>query len=452
MSDSGPYNPLSYRQEVAARFFNDYVRGRESCIVVGIPGGGMTRLVDFLVRPDVQAHYLNGMDRLPLLLKVDCNRTFDLTDWGLCEVMLTVLVEGCSLRPETVSLRQELGSMRSEVITNRNPLLALRNLELAVHILIEQTRMPLYFVFSGFDELFRDLPDLALNHLRALRDAHKYDLEFALCLHQLPDLIKPGRRDKLSARILQNILMAGHYSAQDARVMIEQLSARRGVSLSPVAVSQIIRLSGRHAGLVQGIFNSLPGLEQELPDEKMVSCLLDQPPALIECQRVWDRLSEMERKGLKEVTQNFPPAPTVQQLLERKSLIQQHGRELVVFSPLFAQFISCLESSHQLSLSVDPVTHTVRIGSRVIPKVSRLVFKLLDYLYEHVGEVCSRDKIIEAIYTSREGVSDEAVVSLVKQARALIEPDDGSYQFLLTVRGTGYKLMDVPQYREPEHE
>lgn len=453
MPDYGPETPLSYRQEVARQFFTDYVRAGESCMIVGLAGGGMTRLVDFLVRPDVQALYLAGVDNPPLLLKVDCNRVEEISDWGLCEVMLTTLVEGCSRRAEMVSLRPELGQMRTEVITTRNPLLALRNLELAVNILIEQKGTHLYFVFNSFDELFRELPDLALNHLRALRDAHKYELNYALCLHQAPELLNPARKDKLSARILQNVLMVGHYSEAEAQRMIEQVIARRGVALSPAAIKQIIRLSGRHAGLVQGVFNSLAGLEGELSDRSLVERLLDHSPALIECQRVWDNLSNPEKDGLKAVVKDSPLEQDIERLLERKHLVQVQGRQAVIFSPLFAQFVRRQDSSGPLRLSVDSRAHLVCIGTRVIPDVSPLVFKLLEYLYQHVGEACRRDEIIEAVYyPSQDGVSDEALASLVRQARQLIEPQDDSYHFLLTVRGIGYRLLATPQFKEPETE
>jgi len=449
MPDYGPETPLSYRQEVAGRFFNDYVRAGESCNLVGLAGGGMTRLVDFLVRPDVQTHYLANIDNPPLLLKVDCNRIEEISDWGLCEVMLTALVEGCSRRPELVSLRPELGQMRSEVITTRNPLLALRNLELAVDILIEQSGVRIYFVLNTFDELFRELPDLALNHLRALRDAHKYDLNYVFCLHQLPEFLRPAHRDKLSARFLQNVLIVGHYSEADAQRMIEQLIARRGVALSPAAVGQMIRLSGRHAGLIQGIFNSLPGLEGELSDRGLTDRLLDQSPALIECRRIWDGLSDLEKDGLKAIVKDAPLNPDVERLLERRCLIvQSQGRQPVMFSPLFSQFVRRQDSSGPLRLVVDSRTHAISIGSRVIPDVSPLVFKLLEYLYRRIGEACRRDEIIEAVYPSHDGVSDEALASLVRQARQLIEPEDDSYQFLLTVRGIGYRLLDTPQFKE----
>jgi hypothetical protein len=451
MSETIHENPLDYRKEVASRFFGEYVRTGESCFIVGVAGGGMTRLVDFLVRPDVQAHYLAGMDHPPLLLKVDCNRAAALNDWGLREVMLTTLVEGCSRRPELVGLRPEMAQMRSEVITTQNPLLALRNLELAASILIEQAHTRIYFVLNAFDDLFHELPDLPLTNLRALRDAHKFRLNMALCMHQLPELLHPERHDKLSARFRQNALMVGHYSAADARQMIEQLVERRGAALAPETVRQIIHLSGGHAGLIQGIFNSLAGGEREPDETRLAGWLLDQSQAWIECQRVWDKLSDLEQTGLKGVVKETPLDPEAQRVLEQKHLVQPAGRQPAVFSPLFALFIRRQDTPGPIRLSVDSRAHLICIGARTITDASKLVFKLLEYLYRHKGEACRREEIIEALYGSQAAeVSDEALAGLVRQARLLIEPQDGSYQFLLTVRGVGYKLVDVPKYNEPD--
>lgn len=451
MPGSEPETPLRYRQEVAAKFFDHYVRAGESCILVGMAGSGMTRLVDFLVRPDVQAHYLAG--DLPLLLKVDCNRAAALTDWGLYEVMLTTLVEGCSRRPEMVGLRAELSALRSEVITTQNALLALRNLELAVNILLQQAGVRLYLVFNAFDGFLHSLPDQALAHLRALRDAHKYELDYALCLLQLPELLRPESRDQLLARFLQNVLVVGHYCEEDAKLMLEQLSTRHGTVLSQAVVQQIMRVSGRHAGLIQGVFNSLSGVEGELSDKALIERLLDHSPASIECQRIWDRLSELEQEGLKAVVRGSPLDAEAQRFLERKRLIFPQARQTAVFSPLFSQFIHRLDASGPDRLVVDSRAHLITIGKRVIPGISPLVFKLLDYLYRHVGEACRRDEIIDAVYGSQAGgVSDEALASLVRMARQAIEPDEDPYEFLLTVRGVGYRLLDTPQYKESDPE
>jgi DNA-binding response OmpR family regulator len=75
---------------------------------------------------------------------------------------------------------------------------------------------------------------------------------------------------------------------------------------------------------------------------------------------------------------------------------------------------------------------------------------LLLYLYHHLGHVCDHEEIITEVYTGQYGVSDASLNSLVRQARQKIEPPDSPYQFLVNVRGVGYKLLEYPQIKEAD--
>jgi DNA-binding response OmpR family regulator len=69
---------------------------------------------------------------------------------------------------------------------------------------------------------------------------------------------------------------------------------------------------------------------------------------------------------------------------------------------------------------------------------------LLSYLYEHLGQVCSKDDIGLAVWPEyREGVYDYQIENLVRRLRARIEPDPANPQLLLTARGRGYKLIAI---------
>jgi hypothetical protein len=92
-------------------------------------------------------------------------------------------------------------------------------------------------------------------------------------------------------------------------------------------------------------------------------------------------------------------------------------------------------------LEVDAAAGLVRVDRRVI-SLSPKEFALLAYLYEHRGQVCSKDEIGAAVWPEyHEGVYDYQIENLVRRLRARIEPDAAEPQLLLTVRGLGYKLV-----------
>ncbi|MFB0534951.1 MAG: FHA domain-containing protein [Anaerolineae bacterium] len=92
-------------------------------------------------------------------------------------------------------------------------------------------------------------------------------------------------------------------------------------------------------------------------------------------------------------------------------------------------------------LEVDVAAAVVRVDRRMV-ELSAKEFALLAYLYEHRGQVCSKDDIGNAVWPEyHEGVYDYQIENLVRRLRSRLEPDPANPQLLLTVRGLGYKLV-----------
>ncbi len=92
-------------------------------------------------------------------------------------------------------------------------------------------------------------------------------------------------------------------------------------------------------------------------------------------------------------------------------------------------------------LEVDLAAGVVRVDRRIVV-LSPKEYLLLAYLYEHCGQVCSKDDIGRAVWPEyREGVYDYQIENLVRRLRSRIEPDPADPQLLLTARGRGYKLI-----------
>jgi hypothetical protein len=92
-------------------------------------------------------------------------------------------------------------------------------------------------------------------------------------------------------------------------------------------------------------------------------------------------------------------------------------------------------------LEVDVSAGVVRVDRRIV-SLSPKEFALLAHLYEHSGEVCSKDDIGLAVWPEyEEGVYDYQVENLMRRLRAKLELDPGDPQMLVTVRGRGYKLV-----------
>ena len=92
-------------------------------------------------------------------------------------------------------------------------------------------------------------------------------------------------------------------------------------------------------------------------------------------------------------------------------------------------------------LDVDVAAGVVRVNRRAVT-LSPKEFELLTYLYQHRGQVCSKDDIGRAVWAEyQEGVYDYQIENLMRRLRTRLEPDPARPQLLITLRGLGYKLV-----------
>jgi len=91
-------------------------------------------------------------------------------------------------------------------------------------------------------------------------------------------------------------------------------------------------------------------------------------------------------------------------------------------------------------VEIDCAAMVLRVNSRDVPTTT-LEFRLLEYLARSPGLVFTRDRLLEAVWGNSKFVSRRSVDVYVSKLREKIEADPNNPQYLLTVRGAGYKMM-----------
>nr|MBN1229695.1 FHA domain-containing protein [Anaerolineae bacterium] len=94
-------------------------------------------------------------------------------------------------------------------------------------------------------------------------------------------------------------------------------------------------------------------------------------------------------------------------------------------------------------LHLDPHTRQVIIKGKLLePQLSLYQYRLLDLLYSRGGGVCTRDDVVSAVWPDamEEGVSEQAIDALVRRLRDRIAEIDPEYQYIVTVRGHGFRF------------
>lgn len=95
------------------------------------------------------------------------------------------------------------------------------------------------------------------------------------------------------------------------------------------------------------------------------------------------------------------------------------------------------------SLRLDRDSRRVFIGEREIdPPLSLPQYRLLELLMDAHGAICTRENVIEAVWPEAmsEGVSEQAIDALVRRLRDRIAEIDPVHQYVVTVRGHGFRL------------
>jgi DNA-binding response OmpR family regulator len=134
--------------------------------------------------------------------------------------------------------------------------------------------------------------------------------------------------------------------------------------------------------------------------------------------------------------------------------ILQDGDEIQIALCVRLGFVSAeataplvFERGERLGLYLDKERRVVFLrGRELSPPLSLAQYRLLELLYDRAGRVCSRDEIVEAVWpeVSKEGISDQAIDALARRLRERIDEVDPGRQYIVTMRGHGFRLDRTP--------
>jgi DNA-binding winged helix-turn-helix (wHTH) protein len=80
--------------------------------------------------------------------------------------------------------------------------------------------------------------------------------------------------------------------------------------------------------------------------------------------------------------------------------------------------------------------------TEIDPPLSPPQYRLLELLYISAGRICTRDNVVETVWPDAigEGVSEQAIDALVRRLRDRLAEIDPDWQYIITVRGHGFRL------------
>ena len=94
-------------------------------------------------------------------------------------------------------------------------------------------------------------------------------------------------------------------------------------------------------------------------------------------------------------------------------------------------------------LEIQPAKRRVQLRGRPVD-CTALEFDLLLHFARHPGHVYSRSQLLDAVWGYTHDGYEHTVTTHINRLRAKLEADPLRPQLILTVRGAGYKMRDLP--------
>ncbi len=112
-------------------------------------------------------------------------------------------------------------------------------------------------------------------------------------------------------------------------------------------------------------------------------------------------------------------------------------------------------SASSPALLIDRAARRVWVNGREIdPPLSPAQFRALERLALARGAVVSRDELVASIWPEEDprGITEQALDALIRRLRERLAQADPSRDYILTVRGHGFRLADVPLHLKGQPE
>lgn len=340
-SNAGNEHQITYRQEILTKFFG-FVKSTDSFYVIGAASMGKTRLLDFLMRDDVQEHYLKEESKNTWLVRVDLNRMPVLDNWGFYffELLLSSVILCCIVRQNAnEEIMKELVSLDSELIKSRDVLSALRYFEWEVGKICQKYDIKLCFLFDEFDDAYRKIPPEVFAQLRAVRDANKNHLLYVMFLRVPPKKLRTNNDNESFYELLsRNAIGIGPYSMTDTLNIIQHLEEDWDMKLTPETKEKLGVASGGHPGITKALMSLVkdPAVASKLENKDWQTWFYGQKTILEECEKIWLGLEQEEKLTLLapfQAEKNIDPSAA--HLLALKGILKGGG----IFSPFFEHYL-----------------------------------------------------------------------------------------------------------------
>ncbi len=456
------YSPTYRTKEI--KLLARWIHAGKSGTVVGLPGCGRSNLLGYLChRPDILAQYLPS-NRLPVvLIPIDFR---DFIGHNISVLYRLLLRAFDQIRHHLPSILAEYIRTAFEAHKTEQDFFVVQSVLYDILGHCKQSNIQIVFVLDHFDHLIHSSSPEAANVLRSLRDRYRGTVSYLVGLPQeIVYFDNVASLAKMYNLLDGQVCWVGAMSVEDSLAIIRQETHTSPVPPTEAEIAQMLRLTGHFPALIKVICHWWSAQSVPLSTEQWPKFLLREHSVLHRLVRVWDFLSQEEKLVLIELQklQDQKQKKTKASFsLGQQSLITQYGstlKRLEMKGLCFQQeglwllrgelLLEYVRSGQGLNLGRIWQNEQEQIlqGHSPIAGLTNLQRKILIYFLTQPHKKLSHTDIIVNAWPDdvlREGVTNEALYTQIKDLREKIEPQRRNPCYIIKWRGQpegGYQFF-----------
>ncbi|MFH1186631.1 MAG: winged helix-turn-helix domain-containing protein [Candidatus Levyibacteriota bacterium] len=417
-----------------------FVKNGNSCQLISFPGTGRSNILQLLAyNRGVREKHLGEKQKYVHFVYMNFSEVRNRTLHDVNKFIFLSLIDSLTER-EFLEEHKKLNRIFKEYSKTNDELIFFQGLKEALNYLSIEKKLTIVLLFDRFEEYLPVLTDEFFANLRILRNKAKYRFSAVFTLNRpLEDLLKPTLFNQFYEFLAGHLVYVSLYDKPGMDFRISYFEKKYQRSLDKKTLTIIFSLTAGHGKLTRIALETV--FEQNiktLTKEEILQLLLAKKTITRALFEIYSFLSKEEIERLNKKSNDS--------FLENIGLFKDNKITILLFEKyleLKKTFISTEDEKDKIF--IDHETNEIKKGKENLSdKLTSSEFKLLKYLLQNPERVIERNEIIEAVWqntASFAGVSDQAVDQLVLRIRKKIEDNPNNPNYLLTIKGRGFKFI-----------
>ncbi len=428
------YPPSSRKHEIDKIL--SYVQKGNSAQVVGLPGVGRSNVLRLLAYNNpLRVLHLGENYKWYHFVYMDLSEIKGRNFYELIKFILISLSYSFSER-KMEKEQEAVNNILKEAISFQDELILFQALKRAIDYLSLEKKLTVVLLFDRFDTYFPQISSSFFTDLHVLRNRAKYRFSCVFSLERpLEELLEPSIYGDFYEFVVGNHVFLPLCDAEANAFRFAYLEKTSGRTVSPATHKEIIKLTGGHGKLSRIALETM--LAQEGKHADLATFLLSKAAIQGALTEIWNSLIPIEQKILLKSPKDTPKDSFLQY-----SYLVQNGEIQI---PLFEKNLSHFPHPATEKITFDTDTQEIKAGNDSLTDIlSPSEFKLLRFLIQNTDKVCTKEEIIESVWSdekTREGVTDQALDQIIYRVRRKIEEDPNNPTHLTTIKGRGYRFL-----------